>query len=155
MRPAGVVRTDRLYDAQPAFFEKWQERSQLRMKSVKIVEPDRGVFGVGVRFWGRNRDGWAKFVISIIAIRRDQIERVSAASQEDANQRPPARVRQSRFMADRHLSKKSTSRSCAHNRDLTKSKRTTLRQILTAEVAKGRRGAFVALFLCVPLRPLR
>src|SRR5262249_50670594 len=97
MRPAGVVRTDRLYEAQPAFFEHWQERSQLRMKSVKVVEPDRGVFGVGVRCWRRNRDGRAKFVISVIAVGRDQIERVSAAPQEDANQRPPARLRQSSF----------------------------------------------------------
>src|SRR5262249_37148606 len=115
MRPAGVVRTDRLYDAQPAFFEQWQERSQLRMKSVKVVEPDRGVFYVGGRFWRPNRDGRAKFLITVIAVRRDHIERVSAAPQEDANQRPPARVRQSRFMADRHLSKKSASCGCAHN----------------------------------------
>src|SRR5262245_18906423 len=84
------------------------------MKRVIVVDPDRGVSGVGAKPRGRNRDGRAEFVIAIVAIRREQIERVSAAPQENANQRPLARVGQSRLMADRHLSKKTASRGCAH-----------------------------------------
>jgi hypothetical protein len=77
-----------LDDAEATLAVGRHERPQLRVEGVKLIEADGRLRFVPMRLRRGDRKRWAQPVVAVVAVRDDEVERVGAAAQKDADQRP-------------------------------------------------------------------
>ena len=113
VRAAGIVCADCLHDTQTTFLKGRLQRTQLRMKRIKVIKAHCGLRIL--QSWRGNRKRRSQLVIVVIAVGHDHIQRVSSTAQKNADQRLLANCWCNNLTSDKKLPDESAPRCMAHS----------------------------------------